>query len=103
MLRAPLAWRLWSPVIGIAVGCAVAVPFGLYHAQQVLDAPWFGISPGAWPGLDLTPGPQFWALLPVFVVVTLVGAVEKRHYSSSVRHQKYHGVDIVTVQVEGSR
>ena len=76
VLRAPLAWRLWSPVIGIAVGCAVAVPFGLYDAQQVLDAPWFGISPGAWPGLDLTPGPQFWALLPAFVVVTLVGAVE---------------------------
>ena len=26
-----------------------------------------------------------------------------RHYSSSVRHRKYHGIDIVTVQVEGSR
>ena len=26
-----------------------------------------------------------------------------RHYASSVRHQKYHGVDIVTVQVERSR
>ena len=22
-----------------------------------------------------------------------------RHYASSVRHQKYHGLDIVTVQV----
>ena len=26
-----------------------------------------------------------------------------RHYASSVRHQKYHGIDIVTVQVDGSR
>ena len=26
-----------------------------------------------------------------------------RHYASSVRHQKYHGVDIVTVNVVGSR
>ena len=26
-----------------------------------------------------------------------------RHYASSVRHQKYHGVDIVTVSVDGSR
>ena len=26
-----------------------------------------------------------------------------RHYASSVRHQKYHGVDIVTVSVVGSR
>ena len=25
------------------------------------------------------------------------------HYASSVRHQKYHGVDIVTVTVEGER
>ena len=23
-----------------------------------------------------------------------------RHYASSVRHKKYHGIDIVTVQVE---
>ena len=26
-----------------------------------------------------------------------------RHYASSVRHQKYHGVDIVTVNVDGAR
>ena len=26
-----------------------------------------------------------------------------RHYASSVRHQKYHGVDIVTVRVKGTR
>ena len=25
-----------------------------------------------------------------------------RHYASAVRHQKYQGVDIVTVQVDGS-
>ena len=25
------------------------------------------------------------------------------HYSSSVRHQKYHGVDVVTVTVDGPR
>ena len=26
-----------------------------------------------------------------------------RHYASSVRHQKYHGIDIVTVDVKGAR
>ena len=26
-----------------------------------------------------------------------------RHYASSVHHQKYHGVDIVTVNVDGTR
>ncbi len=76
VLRAPPAWRLWSPVIGIAVGCAVSAPFGLYDVQTVLNAPWVGIPVGAWPGFDFTPDPVFWALLPAFVVVTLVGAIE---------------------------
>ena len=76
VLRAPSSLRLWSPVIGIAVGCAVAAPFGLYDLQQVLDAPWVGAPLSAWPGFDLTPGVEFWALLPAFVVVTLVGAIE---------------------------
>ena len=26
-----------------------------------------------------------------------------RHYASSVRHKKYHGIDVVTVKVAGSR
>ena len=56
VVRAPPAWRLWSPVIGIAVGCAVAAPFGLYDAQQILDAPWVGAPFGDWPGFDPDPG-----------------------------------------------
>ena len=75
-LRAPVAWRLWAPLIGIAVGCAVAVPFGLYDISPVLEAAWIGLPDNAWPGLDLTLGAEFWALLPAFVVVTLVGAIE---------------------------
>ena len=42
VLRAPSAWRLWLPVVGIAVGCAVSAPFGLFDVQPVLDAPWVG-------------------------------------------------------------
>ena len=76
VLRAPPAWRLWSPVIGIVVGSAVAAPFGLYDVQQILDAAWVSAPVGSWPGLDVTPGVEFWALLPAFVVVTLVGAIE---------------------------
>ena len=30
----------------------------------------------AWPGLDLSFGPAFWALLPAFVLVTLIGALD---------------------------
>ena len=76
VLRAPPAWRLWSPVIGIVAGCAVGAPLGLYDAQQVVDAGWVGIPASSWPGIDLTPGREFWTLLPAFVVVTIVGAVE---------------------------
>ncbi len=75
-LRAPAAWRLWAPLIGIAVGSAAAAPFGLYDIQSVIDAPWIGLPDSSWPGLDLSLGPEFWALLPAFVVVTVVGAIE---------------------------
>ena len=76
VLRAPARWRLWSPVIGIAVGCAVGAPFGLYDVQKIGEAAWIGVPFAAWPGLDVTPGVEFWALLPAFVVVTVVGAIE---------------------------
>ena len=75
-LRASGAWRLWSPVISIAAGCAVAVPLGAYDAGLVTEAPWVGIPGTGFPGIDLTPGIGFWTLLPAFVVVTLVGGVK---------------------------
>ena len=76
VLRAPPSLRLWSPVAGIAAGCAVGAPFGLYDVGTVVDAAWFGVPFRDWPGFDLVPGTEFWALLPAFVVVTLVGAIE---------------------------
>ena len=76
VLRAPASLRLWSPVAGIVVGCAVSAPFGMYDVQYVKEAPWFGVPFGAWPGFDFTPGVEFWALLPAFIVVTFVGAIE---------------------------
>ncbi len=75
-LRAPVAWRLWAPLIGVAVGCAVAAALGLYDIRPFLEASWIGLPDGGWPGLDLTPGAEFWVLLPAFAVVTLVGAIE---------------------------
>ncbi len=75
-LRAPGALRIWSPLIGIATGCAAATLFGLYNLERLLDAPWIGIPEAAVPGLDLTPTAGFWALLPMFLVVTLVQAIK---------------------------
>ncbi len=76
VLRAPPKLRIWSPLIGIVVGCIASMPFGMYDFGYVTEAPWVGIAFGAWPGVDLTPGFEFWALLPAFIVVTLVGAIE---------------------------
>ena len=76
VLRGPPMLRIWSPLIGIIVGCVVSVPYGMYDFQYVIDAPWFGVAFRSWPGWDFTPGVEFWALLPAFVVVTLVGAIE---------------------------
>ena len=75
-LRGPRAWRIWSPLIGIAAGCACATFFGLYDLGRLLEAPWFGIPDQALPGLDLAPTAGFWALLPMFLVVTLVQAIK---------------------------
>ena len=76
ILRGTRQWRLWSPVIGIVAGCVAAAPFGMYDVQYVLEAPWIGVPFRSWPGLDLTLGHEFWALLPAFIVVTIVGAIE---------------------------
>lgn len=75
-LLASSAWRLWAPVLGVAVGCVVAAFYGLFDTTSIREASWIGLPSGGWPGLDLTFGPVFWALLPVFVLVTIVGAIE---------------------------
>lgn len=75
-LRAPAKWRLWSPLIGIGAGCAAAALFGMYNLTRLTEASWIGIPTGGFPGLELTPTAAFWALLPMFLVVTLVQAIK---------------------------
>ena len=77
VLRASGVWRLWAPLSGILAGCATAVFFGLYDLRAVVEASWFDL-PGlaAWPGIDLTPDARFWALLPVFAIVSVVAAIK---------------------------
>ena len=75
-LKAAGPLRLWAPVIGVAAGSAVAGLFGIYDAGTVAQAAWIGVPDSNWPGFDLSFGPVFWALLPAFVFVTLVGAIE---------------------------
>ena len=75
-LRAPLAWQLWAPLIGVAVGCVVSSFFGLYDFQSVIEASWVGIPTLAWPGFDTNLNADTWALLATFVLVAIVSSME---------------------------
>ncbi len=65
-------WRLVGPFISILAGCAVAAAFGLIDADRIINAGWFGIPEVPDLSFDLTPGREFWALLPSFAILTLV-------------------------------
>lgn len=100
-LRASGVWRLWAPVIGIAVGCLVASFFGLYDVARVVEADWVGMPTAGWPGFDLSFGSEFWVLLPAFVFVTLVGAIETIGDSVAIQRVSWRtprAVDFRTVQ-----
>ena len=85
-LLAKGAWRLWAPVIGVGLGCIVASFFGLYDTTTIASAPWIGLPSTGWPGIDLSFGLSFWTLLPVFVLVTLVGAIETIGDAIGIQH-----------------
>lgn len=74
-LRGRGALRLWAPLIGVVVGSTVGAITGIFDFEPVRNAGWIGV-PGGWPGLDFSFGASFWALLPAFIFVTLIGAIE---------------------------
>ena len=76
-MRAAGAWRFWASLAGIASDCATAALFGMYDIRRVIEAPWLDMPDFAvWEGVALTPGPEFWALLPAFTIISLVAAVK---------------------------
>ena len=100
-LRAVGVWRLWAPVIGIGTGCAVASAFGLYDVQRIAAASWVGLPAGGWPGFNLDFGIAFWSLLPAFVFVTLIGAIETIGDSVAIQRvsrRKTRAIDFRVVQ-----
>lgn len=85
-LLAKGAWRLWAPVVGVGAGCIVASFYGLYDTTMIASAPWIGLPKTGWPGIDLSFGLSFWTLLPVFVLVTVVGAIETIGDAIGIQH-----------------
>ena len=85
-LAATGVWRLWAPLAGVVIGSLVGGAFGIYDVERVAQAAWVGFPQGGWPGFDLSFGPAFWALLPGFVIVTFVGAIETIGDSMAIQH-----------------
>ncbi len=96
-------WRLWAPVIGVIVGSLISWAFGIYDGERVAQAAWIGFPQGGWPGLDLSFGSAFWALLPGFVIVTFVGAIETVGDSMAIQNVSWRSRRAVDYRaVEGA-
>ena len=85
-LKATGPLRLWAPVIGVVAGSAIAAYHGFYDLERVAQAEWIDLPRPSPPGLDLAFGPDFWTLLPSFLLVAVIAAV--RTMSSSVAVQR---------------
>lgn len=93
--------RLWAPVIGVIAGSVVSAFYGIYDVKEIASASWFGIPEAGWPGLDLSFGPVFWSLLPAFIFVTLIGAIETIGDSVAIQRvswRKARAIDYKAVQ-----
>ena len=75
-LKAKGVLRFWSLRIGIVVGIVMARLLGFFDIERLWTSPWIGLPPLAWPGVDLQFDASFWGLLPAFIGVTMVGAIE---------------------------
>ncbi|MCY4571876.1 MAG: purine/pyrimidine permease, partial [Gemmatimonadetes bacterium] len=76
MLRFTGPVRLWGPLIGIVAGCVAASFFGLIDTGPVGAAALIGVPTAGARGIGFDFGPAFWAILPAYTFVTLVGAIE---------------------------
>ncbi len=93
--------RRWAPVAGIAAGSVVGAFFGIYETGLVANAAWIGVPGDLPPGLDLSFGPGFWALLPAFLFIALVGATKSVGVAVATQRVSWRGsraVDFRSVQ-----
>ena len=100
-IRATATLRLWAAAVGLVVGSLVGGLFGIYDSERVLAAAWVGLPPAAWPGIDLSLGPDFWALLPAFVILTFVGALDTIGDTIAIQRiswRKHRAIDFQSIQ-----
>ena len=102
MLRGSGIFRLMAFPITIVIGCAVAVPLGVYEFQGAVDAPWLALPElSAWPGLSTEFGRDFLALLPVFLVVSAFVAIKTGNEGAVIQQaswRRLRAIDFRSVQ-----
>ena len=87
-LRGSAMLRLWGPLIGIVGGCIAAAIFGFYDVTRVVEAPWIGL-PSEWPGIDFEFGVPFWTLLPSFLFMGRIIAIQTNGASITAQHASF--------------
>ena len=101
-LRLSGAWRIWAPAIGLLAGGLAGLAFGIYDLGRVASTPWIGLPDfSGYPGLDLNFGSVFWALLPGFIIVTLVGAMDTLGDAIAIQRaswRKRRAIDFRSIQ-----
>ena len=102
MLRASGYLRFFAMPIAILLGCVAAALFGVYDFRLLLDAPWFALPEfSSWPGLSTDLDGDFWALLVVFIVVSVVVAVKASSEGASIQQAAWRtprAIDFRAVQ-----
>lgn len=83
-LAATGSLRLWAPVVGVGAGSVLAVFFGLYDFERIVQAGWVDLPSAQWPGLAF--GPEFFTLLPGFLLAGVIASV--RSISGAIAIQR---------------
>ncbi|MDE2802682.1 MAG: hypothetical protein OXK21_07360 [Chloroflexota bacterium] len=72
LIRGSATWRVWASIIGIVAGSVAGAFFGIYDFEPAKEAAIAGLPLEGWPGLALSFDATFWALLPVFLFLSVV-------------------------------
>ncbi len=89
-LRGSALLRLWGPPIGIVGGCIAAAFLGIYDVSRVVEAPWIGL-PQEWPGLEFEFGVAFWTLLPSYVFLGIIIAIQTNGAAVTAQNASFRG------------
>lgn len=85
LIRGSANVRVWASIIGIVVGSAVAIMFGIFDFEPVREAPIAGLPVEGWPGLALRFDAAFWALLPAFLFLSTVTVLKDNSIALSTQ------------------